>query len=250
MRYLIFILCLLIFNCSTSNIENRKLKKDAKALLRGDAIAYRYDKTDDPFIAKNYDFNKAHKYELIFQDTINPLNEKNILFELDQYLESINWIKTNKQPELFIMLSYSHKNEEIITKERAKIAEIDNNKTEDSKLDFSGDIDYSSYKPNNNSSIYSYQDKKKEFTSGTYSFQFYNKSKELISSIEISLPVMNKYKNIFDFSKIVTKMILDNHFLEDSNGFGFIYFKKGCKDINASNYCKECAYENSTLCKN
>ncbi len=249
MRYLIFILCLLIFNCSTSNIENRKLKKDVKDVIKGDAIIYVYEKTDDPFIAKDYDFTKPYKYEFIFQDTINPLNEKNILFELDQYLESINWIKTTNKTELLIMLSYSHKNKELISKKRVKIAEIENNKTEDSKLDFSGEIDYSPYKPNN-SSIYGYQEHKEEYTKGTYYFHFYNKSKELISSIKVHFPYMNKYKNIFDYNKIVTKMILDNHFLEDSNGFGFIYFKKGCKDINASNYCKECAYEDSTLCKN
>ena len=75
---------------------------------------YQFSGRSDPFSQNDINKLKDYKYSFEFEENQDPLIEKNILFHIGKYLNSIGWkyVEDSNEAEILIGVQYSIQNSE------------------------------------------------------------------------------------------------------------------------------------------
>ena len=197
---------------------------------------YEFSARTDPFNKHEIDLLKKYQYSFEFGNNEDELIEKNILFHIQKYLDSLGWeyVEGNNNPEVLISIQYNiSESDKKYTKRVKKGSEqvVVTNWDGTPKKDKDGNIKYK------NKNIYGSEERTRQGYLKEYniSVSHYGTS---IWSIDISS--FDKRHDIVKVSKRLIPKILKKTFLKNISKSGEYTFYIGCTDENASNYCKKC----------
>ena len=206
---------------------------------------YKLSARTDPFANESLISSQTYQYSFEFGNNKDELIEKNILFHIGKYLDSIGWkyVKDSNQSEIIISIKYNiSESDQKYTKRVKKGAEqvVVTNWDGTPKKDKEGNIKYK------NKNIYGSEERTREGYLKEYSINFAYKGDPLWS---IDISSFDKRHDIVKVSKRIIPKALKENFLKNGSKSGKYKFYVGCMDKNASNYCKKCEISAKKECE-
>lgn len=205
---------------------------------------YKFSARKDPFSDKNINIMKKYKYSFNLGNNEDKLIEKNILFHVGEYLNSIGWeYVDDNNYEILLSVKYKIKSaDKKYTKKVKKGSEqvVATNWDGTPKKDKEGNIKYRTR------NIYGSEERTREGFLKEYTINL-SYGGDLVWSIDISS--FDRRHDLVKVSSRLIPKILKKHFLKVGSKSGKLTFYIGCTDKNASNYCKKCEVSDLGECK-
>ena len=228
-KFLIAMLIICIYSCGPSS------------------VSYKYDFSgrSDPFSNNKIKKSKDYSYSFQFGSNEDLLIEKNILFHIGEYLNSIGWdyVENPNQAEILIGLQYSIRDSE---KKFTKVVKIGTeqvvatNWDGTAKKDSEGNIKY------RNRSTYGTEERTRQGYTKEYNITLFFKN-EIAWSADISS--FGKDYDLVRVSNRIFPRIFKKNFLKNKSKSGRLKLYIGCTDPDASNYCEKCDILDFKECK-
>ena len=197
---------------------------------------YKLSSRTDPFANESLIKSQTYQYSFEFGNNEDELIEKNILFHIGEYLDSIGWIYIDdkNQSEVTISIKYSIAQSDKKYAKRVKKGSeqvVVTNWDGTPKKDKEGNIKYK------NKNIYGSEERTRQGYLKEYSINLVYKSNPAWS---IDISSFDKRHDLVKVSKRIIPKILKDYFLISGSKRGEYKFYVGCLDESASNYCKKC----------
>ena len=206
---------------------------------------YQLSARTDPFVNQSLIKSEKYQYSFEFGNNEDELIEKNILFHVGEYLNSIGWsyIENDNQSEVVISIKYSiSESDKKYTKKVKKGSEqvVVTNWDGTPKKDKEGNIKYK------NKNIYGSEERTRQGYLKEYTINLFYKDNPAWS---IDISSFDKRHDIVKVSKRIIPRVLKENFLKNGSKTGKYKFYVGCMDKNASNYCEKCEISAKRECE-
>lgn len=228
-KFLILFLIICIYSCGPSSVSYK----------------YQFSSRSDPFTGNKINKLKDYSYSFEFGNNEDLLIEKNILFHIGDYLNSIGWnyIEDSNSAEILIALQYSIRDSEKKITKMVKTGSqqvVDTNWDGTAKKDSEGNIKYK------NKNTYGTEERTREGYTKEYNITLLFQN-EVAWSADISS--FGKDYDLVRVSERIIPKILKKNFLKNKARSGRLKLYIGCTDPEASNYCEKCDILDLSECK-
>ena len=228
-KFLISILIICLYSCGPNSVLYK----------------YEFSGRTDPLSNNKIKKSKKYNYSFQFGKNDDLLIEKNILFHIGSYLNSIGWnyVENPAQSDILIDLKYSIRDSE---KKFTKVVKtgtqqvVATNWDGTAKKDSEGNIKYK------NRNIYGTEERTRQGYTKEYNITLLFKD-EVAWSADISS--FGKDHDLVRVSERIFPKILKKNFLKDKSKTGRLKLYIGCTDPDASNYCEKCDILDLKECK-
>jgi len=206
---------------------------------------YQFSARTDPFSNQSLSKFQTYKYSFEFGNNQDELIEKNILFHVGEYLNSIGWeyVEDNNVEAVLISIKYKiSESDKKYTKRVKKGSEqvVVTGWDGTPKKDKDGNIKYK------NKNIYGSEERTREGYLKEYTINLSYRG-DLVWSIDISS--FDRRHDIVKVSKRIIPKVLRKNFLKNGSKSGKYKFYIGCMNKNASNYCNKCEISDPEECE-
>ena len=197
---------------------------------------YQFSGRSDPFSQNGINKLKDYKYSFEFGNSQDLLVEKNILFHIGEYLNSIGWqyVEDSNEAKILIVIQYSISNSE---KKFTKVVKTGSQQVVDTKWDGTAKKDEEGNTKYKTKNTYGAEERTRQGYTKEYNI-ILSLDSEVIWSADISS--FGEDYDLVQVSERIIPEILEKNFLKNRSKSGKLKLYIGCTDRDASNYCEKC----------